>query len=174
MIVNFVLFQIGWFACVLGAANGWTWLGPVVAVPILIVAFATVPDRGALILLTLAVAGAGVFCDGCLAFAGVLGFDADPLALGPLPLWMAALWAMFATTLDVSLRWLQRRLVLAAVLGAIAGPLAYAGAERLGGVRLAEGAHLWLALEWAVLMVYGTWLARSLRVSVTVGLEVKP
>jgi len=34
-IFNFAGFQLGWFACVLGAANGMPWLGPVLAVPIL-------------------------------------------------------------------------------------------------------------------------------------------
>ncbi len=30
LLLNFAAFQIGWFACVLGAANGFPWLGPVV------------------------------------------------------------------------------------------------------------------------------------------------
>ena len=30
-LLNFVIFQIGWFSCVLGAANGSPWLGPLVA-----------------------------------------------------------------------------------------------------------------------------------------------
>jgi hypothetical protein len=29
LLVNFVAFQLGWFACVLGAAQGLPWLGPV-------------------------------------------------------------------------------------------------------------------------------------------------
>ena len=35
MVVNFVAFQVGWFACVLGAARGWPLLGPLVALAIL-------------------------------------------------------------------------------------------------------------------------------------------
>ena len=30
LLINFIAFQVGWFACVLGAANGVAWLGPVV------------------------------------------------------------------------------------------------------------------------------------------------
>jgi len=44
------------------------------------------------------------------------------------------MWMLFATTLNVSLRWLQPRLGLAALLGMIAGPLAYYAGARLGGV----------------------------------------
>ena len=32
---NFITFQLGWFACVLGAANGMPWIGPAVCLPIL-------------------------------------------------------------------------------------------------------------------------------------------
>ena len=35
LIVNAVLFQIGWFACVLGAAHGLPWIGPLAAVAII-------------------------------------------------------------------------------------------------------------------------------------------
>jgi len=36
LILNFILFQIAWFACVLGAANAMPWLGVLVTVVILI------------------------------------------------------------------------------------------------------------------------------------------
>ena len=32
LIINFILFQIAWFACVIGAAKGMPWLGVVVTV----------------------------------------------------------------------------------------------------------------------------------------------
>ncbi len=37
------------------------------------------------------------------------------------PPWILALWALFASTLNASLGWLQDRLLLAAVLGALSG-----------------------------------------------------
>ena len=36
MLINFLFFQAGWFACVLGAANSMFWLGPFV---VLVVSF---------------------------------------------------------------------------------------------------------------------------------------
>ena len=35
-IINLTLFQIAWFAAVLGAANDVPWLGPLVMVPVLV------------------------------------------------------------------------------------------------------------------------------------------
>jgi non-ribosomal peptide synthetase component F len=51
---------------------------------------------------------------------------------------MVALWAMFATTLNVSLRALRARPWLAAALGAAGGPLAYYAGARLGALQLAD------------------------------------
>ena len=67
---------------------------------------------------------------------------------------MVAMWMSFATTLNVSLRWLRKRTTLAVVLGAIAGPLAfYAGAE-LGGVTFLDqrSGLMALAIGWAVMV----------------------
>ena len=159
MLINFVLFQVGWFACVLGAAKGWYWLGPVTALLVLSVYYYQVHKLSKAVALTVAVALAGGLSDGVLAACGVLVFESGGWFAGPLPVWMLALWGMFATTLDRSMRWLQRRLLLAGVLGAVLGPVAYAGAERLGAVQLGENAYGWLALEWGVLMIGCSWLA---------------
>jgi hypothetical protein len=61
---------------------------------------------------------------------------------------------VFATTLNVSLRWLRSRPLLAAGLGAIGGPLAYAGGAGLGALNLETsplsiGA---LGIGWALAM----------------------
>ncbi len=79
-----------------------------------------------------------------ILLAIALGFAADSLlvaipfrqlcrsaAVGPLaPIWILALWANFALTLNHSLAWLQSRPWLAAALGAIGAPLAYFFAAR--------------------------------------------
>ena len=49
---------------------------------------------------------------------------------------MIALWTCFAATLRHSLAWLRARWLLAAVLGAVGGPLAYLGGESLGAISL--------------------------------------
>jgi hypothetical protein len=46
---------------------------------------------------------------------------------------MLGLWANFALSLNHSLGFLDRRFVLAAILGGVAGPLAYLGAARVFG-----------------------------------------
>ena len=45
-LLNFVMFYVGWFACVGGAARGQLWLGPIVAVAILTVHLSLTSNRG--------------------------------------------------------------------------------------------------------------------------------
>lgn len=80
------------------------------------------------------------------------------------PWWILALWALFATTLNVSLGWLRSRLLLAGVLGGVAGPFAYWAGERLGALSLREpvAALGALTLGWAAILPALLALARRL------------
>jgi len=153
LVANFVLFQIGWFACVLGGAHAMPWLGPAIVLPIIAwhLARATRPDRELTLIL---IAGAiGAAFDSALVAAGWVRYASGTLADGTAPYWMVALWMLFATTLNVSLRWLRTRPLAGATLGAVGGPLAYWGGARLGGVAFVEpvAAIAAIAFGWALL-----------------------
>lgn len=159
-VVNAVLFQLGWLACVLG--------GDAVAVgmlaAILFCHFGLV-YRGEHEWRLIAIVGLlGVLCDSLLALAGVLVFDKP--SLGLIPVWLACLWLIFATTLRHSLAWLERRLWLAALLGALAGPSSYIAGARLADVGFASQpllSPLLLSLIWALLLPGLYWLSARLR-----------
>lgn len=71
-----------------------------------------------------------------------------------IPLWMVSLWLAFACTLNVSMAWLMPKPILAALLGAVFGPISYMIASRLGVVNFPHGplSLAWISLEWAILM----------------------
>ena len=152
LIVNFVLFQVGWFACVLGGA----WLHPVVGAGIALAIIglhiwrAARPERE-LYLVLLAMLIGGVW-DSVLVWRHWLEYPAGTLMANTAPYWIVVMWGLFATTLNVSLRWLKERLVLGALLGAFAGPLAYFGGARLGAVQFIDPGTVLVALGigWAV------------------------
>lgn len=149
--LNLVAFQVGWFACVAGAGIGRPWLGPIVVVVVaaLHLGLARRPWPEALLLLL--AGGLGTTVEWTQARLGHLAFAPDGPYIGRTPLWMTALWVNFGTTLGGCLRWLQGRLLLAALLGGVLGPLAYLSGERLGAVWI--GAPRLLALG-AVAGVY--------------------
>lgn len=163
-ILNFVMFQAGWFACVLGAANGMGWLGIVVVSLLVIIHLAMARRRLAELVLLVTVGLMGFLWESIVASQGLLVFTP---ALSPnnlAPYWMAALWVIFATTLNLSLAWLKYRKFFAAILAAIAGPLAYLAGTRLGALEIPElmTGMLVLAAGWALLFPLSLLLAERL------------
>jgi Protein of unknown function (DUF2878) len=154
IVVNFSLFQVGWFACVLGAAYGSPWIGTAAAAGIVTwhLANAEQPAQEAkLIAMALLI---GALWDSLLIALGWIAYPAGTLVAGAAPHWILALWALFATSLNVSMRWLKQRLLNAMLLGAIFGPLSYWGGLRLGAVQFIEPLRLAiaLALGWSLIM----------------------
>lgn len=153
IVVNLVLYQASWFACVLGAAYGMPWLGAI-AVALTIgwhLARAEQPGRELSLIAVAAVLGA--LFDTLLVQAGWIRFDTGVLVAGTAPYWMIALWANFATTLNVSLRSLRSRLGWGVLFGAIGGPVAYYAGVELGAFELVSfrAALTAIGLGWAIL-----------------------
>lgn len=152
-IINFALFQFGWFACVLGAAWGLPWAGTGIALAI-VAMHLLMANRPQTELKLLAIAAAiGVGFDSTLAALGWVAFPSGILIPGMAPHWMVALWLLFATTLNVSLGWLKRKPLLAVVFGAVGGPLAYFGGAKLGALSFIDmtPALIALAIGWALI-----------------------
>jgi hypothetical protein len=150
--LNFVCFQVGWFACALGAVHDWPPLGPLVVGVLLILQLPLVPAPGKQARFVLVTTLTGWLIDSGLTRGGLLSFPAGGMLLGLCPLWMAAQWANFAGTFHLCLDWLRGRYWLASALGACGGPLAYYGGQRLGAIQLGSNAAISLlviAVEWA-------------------------
>ena len=149
---NFVGFQLGWFACVGGAARGMHELGAAIAALIVAVNVATAVRPVRELKLIGCALAIGIIWDSSLLASGTLTFTSGLLMPHIAPPWILALWALFASTLNVSLRWLRGRIVVAVVLGAVAGPLSYWAGVRMGAVEFTQPvvALVALALGWAV------------------------
>ena len=106
----------------------------------------------------------GFVLDGALVRTGLASYAAMWPSVAIAPAWILALWATFALTFTQSLRYLQTRLWLAALLGLIGGPLAYLGAAR-GWQVVSFATPAWhglvvLAAGWALATPALAWLAR--------------
>jgi len=151
---NVVLFQLGWFACVLGAAHGYPLQGALVALVIVAAHVALAARPGREFALVAAAAATGAVADSLLAASGWLRYDAGVLVEGTAPYWIVAMWALFAITLNVSMRALRSRLWLGALLGLVGGPAAYYAGANLGALMLVQllPALAALAAIWALAM----------------------
>lgn len=153
VIINLLLYQAGWFACVLSAAGGRPWIG-VIAVAFVVAwhlarASQPLPE---LALIGAAVA-AGALFETLLVQSGWVRFENGVLIDGTAPYWMIALWANFATTLNVSLRALRSYPWLAAAFGAVGAPAAYFAGVKLGAMEFTAVALALAAIGvgWALL-----------------------
>ena len=140
---NFAFSQACWFACVLGGAKGLLWLGPTLTIlfALQVVALAPRPRRE-LIFLTLA-AMLGSAGDRIVVALGAFSFIPDFWAPWGYPLWMTSLWVAFAGMFGYGLKWLRGRYLLAGLLGAFGGPLAYSAGASLGAIEFSV--PLWQA-----------------------------
>jgi len=168
-VTNILSFGIGWFACVVGAANGTPSYGVAVAAMLLALNMLVAEDplHEARVIVT--VGALGFVIDTMLALAGVFVFD--PRTSNPswlCPIWLVALWMMFGSTLTASLAWLAPRGVIASIIGAIAGPLSYFAAAKMGALAIPAPIELRLtilAIVWTVLLPgllkFANWRSRS-------------
>lgn len=156
-ILNLALYEVGWFACVVGAAHGWGGAGAALAGSLLLTHLALARDRVAEGRIVLLCGAVGFVLDSAQSLAGRLSF-ADPLLFSTgsgevAPVWVVMLWLQLGTTLRSSLSWLSRRYFLAAALGAAGGPVAFLAGERLGAATWGEPRWLTaisLALVWGL------------------------
>lgn len=152
-LLNLVFFQTGWFVCVLGAAAGHPWLATLGGLVLVAGHLALVRQRDREALLLLAALALGLVLDAIHIATGVLRFSIGSLHPALPPPWILVLWLQSAATLHYSLAWLGGRPLLAAIIGAVSGPLAYWGGVRFGAAEL--GPSLWpcllqIGLGWAV------------------------
>jgi hypothetical protein len=179
--INFAAYQAVWFAVVASAGHGRVALGMAAAALFAAVQLTLSRRRLADARLMAAAVSLGIVIDGALKYFGWLRYASPEPALPPhgAPLWILCLWAAFALTLTRSLAWLVRRPWLAALLGALGGPLAYVSAARgFAAVELAPPVVRdlgGLALGWGGALLLLAHLARQGSAGAAAGLiEARP
>ncbi len=167
-LVNFVVFQLVWFVCVYGAAEGMPWVGPLAAAFLLPVNLLFTPYRSAELRLWALAGVLGLALDTALRTSGWIAFPAAAGALqgaapepssgaGALllaPLWIVTLWVAFGSLLNSSLSWLNGRTRLAVLLSAIGGPFSFWSGTRIGATSVPGGwmGYLALSIEYALVV----------------------
>lgn len=145
-LINAALFQVAWFACVLGGAAGTSLWGALTVLALL--AFSAkvgmlrhdVPFVCAGLL-------AGLALDTGWIQLGILDYGGAQVA----PPWIVLLWCGLGLTLNHSMQIFTARPLLGGVLAGATAPVSYLGGERLGAVTVPDPlAMVWVGLVWAV------------------------
>jgi hypothetical protein len=151
-LLNVAIYQVGWFCCVLGGANGFPVAGALTALALCIVHLVLAKARSSEAKLMLFACLLGVLVDSTQQALGLFTFKTDPGWPLWLPLWVFVIWAQFATLFHYALYWLKGRYLLAGIFGLLGGPLAYWGGIRMGAATFGENpvaTIIVLAFVWA-------------------------
>lgn len=153
-IINFAFFQALWFSSVLGAAHGYTWAAPVCLAAFIIYHFKShAKNKHADMLLVVLCVSFGLMLDTAGTISTWIEFthyEFKPVA----PLWLLCLWAGFALTVNHSMAWIQGRLLLSFIAGAVFGPLSYYAGWQAGAMQwlVPVYAAIFISLGWALVM----------------------
>ena len=154
VIVNLSLFKAAWLATVFGAAASMPLLG-LAAVSVAVIVHVARAPRAKSEILLLATAGIfGLVWESLMVATGVLEYPAGMLLPGFAPYWIVAIWILFATTINVGMRWLHKSLLVASLAGAACGPLSFLAGAKAGAVLLADPiiSPLVIGIGWAFLL----------------------
>ena len=162
-LVNALCYQMVWIACVAGAARHWQSVGVIATAAFVALVLGCGGHRKADLRLLPAVLLCGLLFDTTWIALGWIDYSA-PWPSQPLsPPWILCIWIAFAMTLNHSLAFLKHRYGLAALFGAVVGPLAYWSASRgLGAVRFQAPAVVVLAglgMAWTLVLPLLVWVA---------------
>ncbi len=155
-LVNYALYQAGWFACVLGAASHRPWIGFLIAVILIGVHLTRSLERSLEVRLVVMATAVGLVVETVQIATGTYRFSSGTVNDALPPPWLLAMWAQFATTFRFSLRRVIRRPLYAALFGAAGGPIAFLAGERLGAITLLPPlmpSLLRLSINWAIALV---------------------
>lgn len=158
------MFNLSWFLIVSSQNAAVSWLVALAHVLVHLAVFGR--GRGE-VLLIIAAGLYGLLLDQVLFVAGVLKAP----GLGA-PLWLSALWPVFACTLLHAFSGLRTRPLLASVVGAVGGYASYRLGASLSAIEFGSpGAAIVIALLWAGLFPLALIVAESFVAEVQGGLE---
>ena len=162
--INYALYQVGWLACVLGAASLRPWTGCLIAAILVGLHLALSLDRSREVRLVVLATVVGIAVEVVQITSGTYRFASGTIIEALPPGWLMAMWAQFATTFRFSLRSVMTKPIRAALFGAAGGPVAFLAGERLGAVILLPPlvpGLLRLSISWALaLVVFSTVVRR--------------
>ncbi len=154
VLLNLLFFKVAWVTCVASAAAG----APIAGVAAVAAAagyhvLRAKNPRAEILLLAFA-ALIGLAWETALVSVGVLDYGDSFAGSNIAPYWIVAMWVLFATTLNVGMRWLKKSTVIAIVAGAIGGPLSFLAGEKAGAVNFADPimSLVVIGAGWAVLL----------------------
>ncbi len=154
LVVNLPLFKAGWLAAVFTAASSMPLAGTAVIGVAVLVHLALSKNANAEFRLLTIAALLGLTWESLLVTAGLVEYNAESIVPGMAPYWIVAMWVLFATTINVGMRWLKKNIYVAAIAGGVGGPMSFLAGSKAGAVTFPDPtlSLIVIGVGWAVLL----------------------
>jgi hypothetical protein len=150
-VTNAILFQVLWFASVIGTGIYGLWPLSLLAAGLLLLSIIRMQNWRADLRLATWLVPVGWLLDTLWVQSGIMIFDVRPFA----PLWIALLWFGVALSVNHSLSLLRDYPLLGALGVGVFAPFSYLGGAKLGAVVIPEMAPLILVgMAWTLLFLF--------------------
>ncbi len=121
---NILGFQFSWWSCVLGVKYGWPYFGPCTMFFFLMVHYHFFKFNQMELTFIIVTGFIGAIIDTIFLKSDLINYYG--LTFGSIaPFWIIAMWLGFAATINHSLAWINKRWIIAFIMGAVFGPLSY-------------------------------------------------
>ena len=137
-IISIVLLYVSWYVTVAGAAKGLTYPGLLINGFIAIRYLYDKQFRSSEMIFLLVTSVIGSLFDSINPYLGFVSFEAVS-KIGIYPVWLISLWVAFNTSYADLFLWLKGKVILAAVIGAVGGPLSFYAGSSLGALHFPDG-----------------------------------
>ena len=156
VILNIVLLNVLWFACVLGASNGLLWPAVACLFVLLMVTYIYEDiNKKDFQVIVFSLLFGGII-DGFLHASGLLVYASPFHQLSYLPpVWILFLWIGFAASIKIGMKWFLDNPILGVLVMTIGSPLSYFSASKLGAVQFGNmpDAMIVIALGWMLYFI---------------------
>lgn len=160
ILLNFLALKLGWLISVSAAAQQVAWIGPSLVALLVMGALVRARKRTEEFLLIGGATLLGTLWESVVVASGTIDYPGFSSVFPP-P-WIIGLWALFAISLTRSLAWMQTRLLLASLTGALIVPASYLAGAAMGAAEILAPLQFFLiqGVGWAVLLPGLLWTAR--------------
>ena len=166
-LINFVLFQVGWFVTVISVSNQMEYIAIFSVLGVLAAHLYLIAEKLKEFILILAAGLLGFVVDSILISGDLFSASGDLGLKDMAPLWLVLLWMLFSITINHSLGWLRYKYLLAALMGAVFAPLAYYVGTNFEVLTFSNnyssmGVMLIIGFTWAVVTPLMIYVSRSI------------
>lgn len=154
LVINLSFFKAGWLAAVFTAAYSMPLAGTAIIGVAVLVHLALSKNANAEFRLLAIAALIGLAWESLLVASGLVEYNVASIVPGIAPYWIVAMWVLFATTINVGMRWLKKNVYVAAIAGGIGGPMSFLAGSKAGAVTFPDPtlSLIVIGVGWAVLL----------------------